>query len=387
MNRPTLTHGLLAAAVVATVSLAGAPTANAAQQPTCGSVVTHNVRLTGNLVCPADGLIVDGAGTITIDLNGFAIKGAGTGTGLDIRNSTQVRVKDGAINGFGTALMAESPATLTDLTFCGNTATGGPFVGSDVVASAPIVARRLTGTGSAVATFHTGSRFANVKFASMVLFGLRDSTITNSEIGSILTHDAFNIELRRDVLGHLGVLQSDGFQIVGNDITTLAVAQSRGTTISGNRFRGADVALAFDPLGSQPEQPNLIQDNLFDGNNFGIVMGSALAGGVTTISGNHFRNNASAGLYADVQQGTATVTISDNSFVANGGASSTVDSTGSAVDDGLHVVAGGAIITVVGNRANRNTDLGIEAVGVIDGGGNTARRNGNAAQCVGVVCS
>jgi hypothetical protein len=39
------------------------------------------------------------------------------------------------------------------------------------------------------------------------------------------------------------------------------------------------------------------------------------------------------------------------------------------------------------NTANRNHDLGIEAVpGVIDGGGNKASGNGNPAQCLNVVC-
>ena len=39
------------------------------------------------------------------------------------------------------------------------------------------------------------------------------------------------------------------------------------------------------------------------------------------------------------------------------------------------------------NRAARNGDLGIEAVrGVIDGGGNIARHNGDPRQCKNIVC-
>jgi hypothetical protein len=39
------------------------------------------------------------------------------------------------------------------------------------------------------------------------------------------------------------------------------------------------------------------------------------------------------------------------------------------------------------NRADRNGDLGIEAVrGVNDGGGNRARGNGDKRQCVNVKC-
>jgi Tol biopolymer transport system component len=45
-------------------------------------------------------------------------------------------------------------------------------------------------------------------------------------------------------------------------------------------------------------------------------------------------------------------------------------------------------VTLRGNEADDNTNLGIEAVdGVIDGGGNRASGNGDPRQCVGVTCS
>jgi hypothetical protein len=44
--------------------------------------------------------------------------------------------------------------------------------------------------------------------------------------------------------------------------------------------------------------------------------------------------------------------------------------------------------TLTANRALFNVNLGIEAVsGVTDGGGNSAKHNGNRAQCVNVSCS
>jgi hypothetical protein len=40
------------------------------------------------------------------------------------------------------------------------------------------------------------------------------------------------------------------------------------------------------------------------------------------------------------------------------------------------------------NRAHRNSALGMNAApGTIDGGGNSARNNGDPRQCVGVVCT
>jgi hypothetical protein len=54
-------------------------------------------------------------------------------------------------------------------------------------------------------------------------------------------------------------------------------------------------------------------------------------------------------------------------------------------DDGFDVE--GRATKVTRNRAVRNGDLGIEAVrGVIDGGGNVARHNGDPRQCTHIAC-
>jgi hypothetical protein len=55
-------------------------------------------------------------------------------------------------------------------------------------------------------------------------------------------------------------------------------------------------------------------------------------------------------------------------------------------DDGFDVE--GRSTKLTRNRARRNGDLGIEAVrGVIDGGGNIARHNGDPRQCTHVACN
>ncbi len=53
--------------------------------------------------------------------------------------------------------------------------------------------------------------------------------------------------------------------------------------------------------------------------------------------------------------------------------------------DGIHVES--VTTTITRNDARRNTDLGINAPGAIDGGGNKAKGNGNPLQCLGVTCS
>jgi parallel beta-helix repeat protein len=55
--------------------------------------------------------------------------------------------------------------------------------------------------------------------------------------------------------------------------------------------------------------------------------------------------------------------------------------------DGIRVGDGQTANLLRGNRADRNTRLGIDAApGTIDGGGNRGTRNGDSRPCVGVAC-
>jgi hypothetical protein len=55
-------------------------------------------------------------------------------------------------------------------------------------------------------------------------------------------------------------------------------------------------------------------------------------------------------------------------------------------NDGIEIRASGVVVSK--NRANFNGEYGIEAVpGIVDGGGNKARGNGNPAQCLNVSCN
>lgn len=74
----------------------------------CGSVVTHDVRLTCDLVgCAGNGLIV-GADGVDIDLNGHSISGAGpfeSLSGVDIDAFERVRIRGGKITDFSRGVL------------------------------------------------------------------------------------------------------------------------------------------------------------------------------------------------------------------------------------------------------------------------------------------
>jgi hypothetical protein len=90
------------------------------------------------------------------------------------------------------------------------------------------------------------------------------------------------------------------------------------------------------------------------------------------VERNHVFRHAGDGVQVQLQDPLGAVVIRDNVLLGNG-------------DDGIDVQAAGTVVT--SNVANRNHDLGIEAVaGTIDLGGNKAFGNGNPLQCLNIAC-
>lgn len=187
----------------------------------------------------------------------------------------------------------------------------------------------------------------------------------------------------------------------------LVIGRHDGVTVRDNRFTGNDVGLTVwdeDLLGSSD---NLVEANHFAGNVVGAQLLARSAAHGNRFAGNHFRHNEAAGLFVMAgclrEFGTPTCAgqgthVADNLLLRNG--RSPVETTwfddqqemlqSVLLDDGLLVVGvpgGLAGVTVSGNRAIANADLGIEADGVVDGGGNLGRANGDPRQCVGVSCT
>jgi parallel beta-helix repeat protein len=99
-------RGLMVAAFVMPLLAVSAAPASAAVVA-CGTVVTSNITLTGNLgPCPDDALIA-GADNITIDLGGYTISGTGNGAGVRVAQHSGVTVTKGTIRGFHTGVVLD----------------------------------------------------------------------------------------------------------------------------------------------------------------------------------------------------------------------------------------------------------------------------------------
>jgi parallel beta-helix repeat protein len=166
-------------------------------------------------------------------------------------------------------------------------------------------------------------------------------------------------------------------------------------TTYGNRFeRNRLTGNAATGMTLVFPRRNLIARNVAADNATGgiAVVGRASANEENLIERNSALRNGGAGITTDgfhnrVERNFANSNLGDGILIMNMQANwieaNVANGNG---DDGIEL-NDEAPSLVTRNRANRNRDLGISAIeGVIDGGGNTARGNGNPIQCFNIAC-
>ena len=310
---------LLAATIV--IPQAGA---TGTPSPACGDVVTTNVTLTKSMKGCASGLVV-GADNVTIDLNGYAIKGLanGTGVGIEVTDRSGVTVKNGKISDFaeGVSLSNTTSSTVEQLVI------------------------RRTDTGIRL------SRTDNGTDANRIL----DNTVRESAAG-IVAFGAASSRIAGNVLADLTGTGINCTNTFASDIE-----------IQGNRSVRNDIGILLQFCRAS------VAENVASHNAVGGIFRTRSNGATVHNVANR---NGGTGILTDDSHGL----ISGN--VTNGN-----------IGDGLRILDEnsdhGPFHTVTGNTASRNGGLGIATnlVGVIDGGCNRARRNGNSLQCEGIHCT
>jgi hypothetical protein len=210
----------------------------------CGSVVTANVTLAGDLqACPADGLIVAGDG-ITVDLAGYTIAGTGQGVGIRILGSA-ILVKDGGVKSFGTGIQTNAFSTRS--------------VGTTIL---HVKVSRNTGPG--IAFFGVGETLDQ----SMVTFNGSDGVVlVDSDLTTIVGNKVF----RNVFNGIEGQPHADGAVYTDNDVFEngqdgIATSDSTARAITYNKVsrNGGDGIGIRDVPGFAPFY--LVAANVADGN-------------------------------------------------------------------------------------------------------------------------
>jgi hypothetical protein len=149
------------------------------------------------------------------------------------------------------------------------------------------------------------------------------------------------------------------------------IVDGRRNVVERNRLTRDEAGITIDT-----GRRNLVARNVvIDPRSRGISLGLDFADG-SSIGGvdNIVRRNEVRGSAGDA-------------FLVNAGGNNLLkrNLASGAKEDGFDVESRSTKLTK--NRARRNVDLGIDAVqGVIDGGGNRARGNGDGRQCVNVKC-
>jgi nitrous oxidase accessory protein NosD len=307
---------------------------------TCGMTVTSSVTLTSDLTCAGNGLVV-GADNITINLNGHRLSGNGTGAGIGAISHAGLSVLNGAIDRF------EGGVRL--------------FNAHDVFALRMALLGNRTGL-EAVSTNRVT---------------VRDTAVVGNR-GGVATSQTFRMLYQRVV-------------VADNQGTGINIFQGGSDQITDSFIGRQPTGIVIDDLATGPET---ILRNVFLNNGIGLQFGTASHGFVvarnSSVTSNQFVNNGAAGLLVMARIGSlAGTVVSNNRFVHNGyHPNGVTDLGGTVVDDGANIFVAPGVggLTVSGNGADTNSDYGIEAVGVVDGGGNHAKGNGNPAQCLGVKC-
>ncbi|GIG19330.1 hypothetical protein Cch01nite_00540 [Cellulomonas chitinilytica] len=334
---------------------------------TCGSTVTVSRSLGSDLTCPGPGPALMLTAGVKLDLAGHTLRGPGKGVsvGIGVPVHGNVAIGHGTITGWSAGVQtvgsddagSAGVVVVHDVTFDGNTtgldASGDLGAGRfgklhKVHASTFTHNARGILAGWFTTVDVTSSSFADNGTSVAVdssTVTVADSRIERSTRGFELWEATATI--RRSTL-------------LENDQAVLLHAMS-AVTMADSTVKGSDVAVSGSGYTSVT-----LTGSTFASNTTAVAFDE----GGGSLTGNTFRANGTG--FVSTAPGTEATVLRDNVFRLNG--------------DGIRIEAGDAMTSLGGNTSNDNTGWGIYAPGVVDLGGNTARRNGRTPQCVGVVC-
>jgi large repetitive protein len=380
---------ILGLVVVALMSLSGAEAAGQGQ-PQCGDTITKDTTLHHDLAdCPNNGIVI-GADDITLDLNGHTIDGDGSLTadcpadvicddGVVNDGHDGVTVKHGALREFALgALVAGSRHNgLLDIS-----ASSNQFPGIVIGDSARSSLRNSSIVRNGLHTDEAGIVLFHSHHTQIVDNSIR----RNGDIGLFMSRSDHN-QIRNNKLRHH---PEAGINVEGGDRNrishNLLTRDGDGIIVGGNRNAITRNRVFHSSAGPQSGGNGIHaaagHDNLITRN----VIARAATGIRVSLKRRELEGNP--GAMNTVIRGNRLRRAHDDGLLVMSTAKHTLlrrNSARHSQDDGIDTHSRTTKLTE--NRAVRNGDLGISAVrGVIDGGGNIARHNGDPRQCTHISC-
>jgi hypothetical protein len=226
---------------------------------TCGQAVTTNAVLTQDLTCAGTGVIV-GASGITIDLNGYVLKGDGTAGHYGIDNKSghdDLVVKNGVVRNFDTGVYAityASGQTVSSVVASGNVGQGiyisGPsakIASSTAAGNGQTGIHVLVGPGSVTSSTASGNGLHGIWMEGTKHSVKSSTAVGNAGYGIVVSGDAASVT-SSSANGN----KATGVRVVGSS------ASIKSSTTSGNGGNG--IAVSGDAT--------VLQDNRAEANGF-----------------------------------------------------------------------------------------------------------------------
>jgi parallel beta-helix repeat protein len=346
----------------------------------CGDTITTDTTLDSDLLdCPNNGIVI-GADDITLDLNGHTIDGDGQlvdpcpdgefcDAGVFADGHDGITVMNGSVRDFATGVAVGSARSVR---LAGISSTRNAFFGFFLFDVSHSVIRKSS-----------GSRNPAPDGDGLGVFASRDNRIVDNRFSGnalgIHIEDSMNNLIKGNVIsgqeeGPGILMQADRNEMRGNTChrNGICILLQRGkeNVIARNHVGGGG-----DGIGVENGKDNVVSRNVVvnvDGRGINLGISQPPIGGASNV----LRRNIVKRSGGDAFQ----VNMMDNHSVLNHNIARR------AGDDGFDVRSDSA--RLVNNRAFGNADLGIDAArGVIDGGGNVARFNGDPRQCVNIACN
>jgi parallel beta-helix repeat protein len=381
LNQPARRISLLALAV-ATAGLTGFGAGPAsASHVSCGTTITTDTTLDSDLVdCPNNGVVI-GADGITLDLNGHRIDGDGTefadcpkneicDVGVVNDRNDGVKIKGGSTREFAVGVLVSRARDnrVVDISSSRNVFFGAVVGGSSrSVVRDSSLSHNIAPEGDGIGLF--GSDHIEIADNSIQHNpgpGIHVDDSTHNLIkGNLFSHSSPGvlIEADRNVVRGNRFVRNDGGVVVG---------PGSRNVLKRNHLSRDGVGIEIDKGRRNLVARNVVVDPRGSGIRLGVDFadGSSIGGVDNIVRRNVVRGSAGDGFRVNAK-GSAVLRLN----VASG-----------AKDDGFDVESRSTRLAK--NRATHNADLGIHAVrGVIDGGRNVARHNGDRRQCTHIACN
>jgi parallel beta-helix repeat protein len=260
-DRLRLAVRLFGALALLLVVVGGAPTALGTDS-LCGATIAGDLKLDHDVDCIGNGVIA-GADGIRIDLNGYMLKGSGTGIGIAVTGRNDVSILGGTISNFATAVrvIASTDLDIKHNEFAGNpegidfqAGSIGNSVKENVFRDSSI--RGIMLRSNSRENDIRNNAFINDRVGILVFGGIDNTLKQNSVSGSAVAGIRINVIATGNVLKD-NIIWSN---LAGIEFLVTPTGSAQGNELKGNTLSGNTCGL------KGPTDGNTLKDNSYGGN-------------------------------------------------------------------------------------------------------------------------